>query len=82
MNYYNEIGNIKLNLSDIKGAGLAACTEYAFLGQNILSFIRYEVYMVGGKIKKENGQEEGHNFNVIKRTKGNFEIIDTTQVTK
>lgn len=78
----DEIGNIRLNLSDIKGAGLAACTEYAFLEQNILSFLGYEVYMVGGKIKKENGQEEAHNFNVIKRTNGNFEIIDTAQVTK
>ena len=78
----DEIGNIRLNLSDIKGAGLAACTEYAFLEQNILSFLGYEVYMVGGKIKKENGQEEDHNFNVIKRTNGNFEIIDTAQVIK
>ena len=78
----DEIGDIRLNLSDIKGAGLAACTEYAFLEQNILSFLGYEVYMVGGKLKKENGKEEAHNFNVIKKTNGNFEIIDTAQVVK
>ena len=78
----DEIGDIRLNLSDIKGAGLAACTEYAFLEQNILSFLGYEVYMVGGKLKNENGKEEAHNFNVIKTTNGNFEIIDTAQVVK
>ena len=53
----DEIGDIRLNLSDIKGSGLAACTEYAFLEQNILSFLGYEVYMVGGKLKNENGQQ-------------------------
>ena len=34
------------------------------------------------KREKENGEEEAHNFNVIKKTNGNFEIIDTAQVVK
>ena len=78
----DKMGDIRLNLSEIKGAGLAACTEYAFLEQNILSFLGFEVYMVGGKIKRENGQEEAHNFNVVRRSDGIFEIIDTAQVVR
>lgn len=78
----DEIGDIELNLSEIKGAGLAACTEYAFLEQNILSFMGFDTYMVGGKIINENGRDEAHNFNVVKKSDGTFEIIDTAQITK
>lgn len=78
----DEIGDIELNLSEIKGAGLAACTEYAFLEQNILSFMGFDTYMVGGKISYQNGREEAHNFNVVRKSDGKFEIIDTAQIVK
>jgi len=81
-NKLDEIGDINLSLSDIKGAGLAACTEYALLEQNILSFMGYETYMVGGKLSDESGREEAHNFNVIRKNNGIFEIIDSAQVVK
>ena len=78
----DESGEIRLSLSDIKGTGLAACTEYAFLEQEILSFLGYDVYMLGGKLTKENGKEEAHNFNVMRKKDGTFEIVDTAQVVK
>ena len=78
----DEIGDIELNLSEIKGAGLAACTEYAFLEQNILSFLGFDTYMVGGKILNQNGREEAHNFNVLRKNDGKFAIVDTAQIVK
>lgn len=66
---------IRLNLTDIKDAGIAACTEFAFLEQNILSFLGVNVYMLGGKLI-DGQKEEGHNFNVVE-IGGTFMIIDT-----
>ena len=81
-NKLDEIGDVELNLSEIKGAGLAACTEYAFLEQNILSFLGFDTYMVGGKILNQNGRKEAHNFNVVRKGDGKFEIIDTAQIAR
>ena len=78
----DKVGDIELSISDIKGSGLAACTEYSILEQNILSFLGYEVYMLGGMLKKNNGQKEAHNFNVLRRNEFQYEIIDTAQVVK
>ena len=81
-NAIDEIGDIELPISSIKGAGIAACTEFAILEQNILSFMGYDVYMLGGMLKKSNGGEEAHNFNVIRKNDSQFEIIDTAQVVR
>ena len=42
----------------------------------------FDTYMVGGKIVNENGRDEAHNFNVVRKSDGTFEIIDTAQITK
>ena len=42
----------------------------------------FETYMVGGKLSDERGREEAHNFNVIRKNSGIFEIIDSAQVVK
>lgn len=60
-----------LNISEVKGTGAVACTEYAMMLQNCLSFLGYDTYMVGGK---ENGH--GHNYNVIRDKNGKFRVFD------
>ena len=75
----NDEGDIILPISSIKGAGVAACTEYAMLTQNCLAFLAYDTYMLGGQLSV-NGRQEEHNFNVIKRpSSGKYAIVDTAQ---
>lgn len=83
--YYNSLDQKKLKeekyatvlpISALKGAGIAECTEYSMLMQNCFAFLGFEVYLIGGKVQKENGEVEAHNFNVIKGTNGTYRIVD------
>lgn len=74
----DEDPDIKLNLSNLKGVGIAACTEYSMLMQNCLAFLGYDCYMLGGKLKRGK-KEEAHNFNVYVTSKGEYKIIDVAQ---
>lgn len=78
----DEAADIYIPISTIKGAGIAACTEYAILEQNILSFLGYDVYMLGGNLKMQNNRVEAHTFNAIKNNENDYEIIDTAQVVR
>ena len=64
-----------LDISEICGYNVAKCTEHAMVTQNVLSFLGYESFMLGGKLK-HNNEPEGHNFNVVKKN-GKYYIIDT-----
>lgn len=72
--------DVILPISSIKGAGVAACTEYSMLTQNCLAFLGYDTYLLGGQLSV-NGKQEEHNFNVIKRpSSGKYAIVDTAQI--
>ena len=80
--YLDNHTNIEVNLSDLKGNGIAMCTEKAMTIQNLFSFLGYDSYMIGGVLKnKTNNKSEGHNFNIIKTQKGYF-IVDAAQCSK
>lgn len=59
-NLTNEHG-----LSQFKGKGNALCTEYSIMAQNLLSFFGITSYLVIGKIKTGDYDEEAHAFNLI-----------------
>ncbi len=68
-----------LPISSIKGAGIAACTEYAILTQNCLSFLGYDTYLLGGELAVGEKTEQ-HNFNVIRMpSDGRYAIVDSAQ---
>lgn len=80
--YLNSHSDIEVNLSDLKGNGIAMCTEMAMTIQNLFSFLGYDSYMIGGVLmNKSNNKSEGHNFNVIKTKKG-YSIVDAAQCSK
>lgn len=62
-------------ISEIKNTGAVACTEYSMVLQNVLSFLGYDTYMIGGTI---NGG--GHNYNVVKDKSGRYRVIDIAQL--
>ena len=69
-----EYDNPIVQFSSIKGTGIAQCTEYAMLTQNCLAFLGYDVYFMGGKLKRE--KTEDHSFNIMKTTDGKYAIVD------
>lgn len=71
--------NDVLDLSTLKGSGIAACTEYSIAVQNCLSFLGYDSYMIAGYLSSENHKEE-HNFNVV-RINDTYKIVDAAQKT-
>lgn len=71
-------GDIELPISAIKGAGIAACTEYSILTQNFLAFLGYDTYLLGGQLEVGSRKEE-HNFNIRRTPGGKYEIIDSAQ---
>ena len=80
--YLDNHSDVEVNLSDLKGNGVAMCTEMAMTIQNIFSFLGYDSYMIGGVLRnKSKDRSEGHNFNVIKTKKGYF-IVDAAQCSK
>jgi len=80
--YLDNHPDIKVNLSDLKGNGIAMCTEKAMTIQNLFSFLGYDSYMICGALRnKSNNKSEGHNFNVIKTKKG-YSIVDAAQCSK
>lgn len=73
-----ENSDIELDLSQLKGAGIAACTEYSMLIQNALAFLGYECYMLGGTLSGVDFLE-AHNFNAYLTKKGEYKIVDASQ---
>lgn len=71
-------GDTELPISAIKGAGIAACTEYSILTQNSLAFLGYDTYLLGGELEVGDRKEE-HNFNIRRTPNGKYEIIDSAQ---
>lgn len=71
-------GDIELPISEIKGAGIAACTEYSILTQNSLAFLGYDTYLLGGHLAVGDREEE-HNFNIRRTPDGKYQIIDSAQ---
>ena len=80
--YLDNHPDIEINLSGLKGNGIAMCTEMAMTIQNLFSFLGYDSYMIGGVLRnKANNKSESHNFNVIKTKKGYF-VVDAAQCSK
>lgn len=52
-------------LSQFKGKGNALCTEYSIMAQNLLSVFGITSYLVIGKIKTGDNEEDAHAFNLI-----------------
>ena len=85
-NYFRSVNwdaiggdDVILPISSIKGAGIAACTEYAILTQNCLAFLGYDTYLLGGELAVGEKTEQ-HNFNVIKMPNdGRYTIVDSAQ---
>lgn len=75
---WDGIRDVIIPLSDLKGTGIAACTEYSVLTQNAFAFLGYDAYMIGGHLTIKN-KTEGHNFNVIKSSNGKYVIVDSSQ---
>ncbi len=63
----NEIG-------DLKGRGVAMCTERAAIAQNLLSLFGFKSYFVVGCVNN-NSKEEAHAFNIV-RGKDNYFLLD------
>lgn len=75
----DDNGDTILPISAIRGAGIAACTEYSILTQNCLAFLGFDTYLLGGTISV-NGKPEEHNFNVRKiMGKDQYAIVDSAQ---
>lgn len=58
----------------LKGTGAAECTERSALANQLLSFFGTEVYFCMGCLDN-NGREEAHAFNVVKR-KNDYALLD------
>ena len=54
-------------ISTLKGSNIAACTEYSAMLQNCLSFLGVQCYMIGGFMKRDDHNFDGHNYNIISR---------------
>ena len=61
-------------IGDLKGLGVAQCTERSAVAQNLLSLFGFESYYCIGGLKHEE-QSEGHAYNVVKGSK-NYYLID------
>ena len=72
-------GDTEIPISKLKGSGIAACTEYSILTQNLLAFLGVDTYLFGGELDIA-GKKEGHNFNVIRTRNGGYQIIDSAQI--
>lgn len=75
--FIDENPNPVINISQLKGAGVGACTENSILLCNCLAFLEYESYMLGGKVVSSNNYEEQHNFVVAKKENGKYMIPDS-----
>lgn len=64
----------KNKIGDLKGLGVAQCTERAAVAQNLLSLFGFESYYCFGGVKFD-GHSEGHSYNVVKGSKDYF-LID------
>ena len=65
-----------IDLSEMKGGGIAVCTERAGVAQNLLAFLGYDSTFIAGDCTIEE-KAGGHAFNVIK-TKEGWVIYDPT----
>lgn len=83
--FWNKVQNItdddeffammdKNKIGDLKGLGVAQCTERAAVAQNLLSLFGFETYYCFGGVKHD-GKAEGHAYNVVKGSK-NYYLID------
>lgn len=70
--YFQALQNNKIG--DLKGLGLAQCTEKGALAQQLLSIFDIESYYCMGAVSLNNGQE-AHCFNIIKR-KNDYALLD------
>lgn len=52
-------------LSQFKGKGNALCTEYSIMAQNLMAVFGITSYLVIGKVKTGDYDEEAHAFNLI-----------------
>ena len=64
----------KNQIGDLRGLGIAQCSERAAVAQNLLSLFGFESYYCTGAVK-HNGKEEGHAFLVVK-TANAYAIVD------
>lgn len=71
--YFKTIENFKI--SDFKGKGIAQCSEFAALSQNVIALLGLESYCVFGKYKDVN-HDEFHAFNIVKG-KNFYLLVDT-----
>lgn len=70
--YFEKLEN--LQIGDLKGKGIAMCTERAALAQNLLSLFGFDIYYCMGCIDN-NGKQESHCFNIA-RAKDTFMLLD------
>lgn len=70
--YFKALENNKIG--DLKGLGVAQCTERSALAQQILSIFDTESYYCIGAIQLGDKQEE-HCFNIVKR-KNDYALLD------
>lgn len=70
--YFAALENNKIG--DLKGKGVAQCTERSALAQQILSLFGTEIYYCMGCIDLGDRQE-GHCFNIVKR-KSDYALLD------
>lgn len=64
----------KLAIGDLRGKGMAMCTERAAIAQNILSLFNFETYYAIGKVR-QGDKEEYHAFNIVKSNDG-YTLVD------
>ena len=55
--------------SDFKGKGIAVCSEYSLVANNILNVFGYDTSYVLGKLEVEDDKRGDHAFNLIEYTK-------------
>lgn len=67
------------SIGDLKGKGAAECTERGALANQLLSLFDFDVYMTIGCLDN-NGKEEAHCFNVVKR-KNDYALLDYSVTT-
>lgn len=79
IDWENLNGDMEIPISKLKGSGIAACTEYSILTQNLLAFLGLETYLLGGELDIGD-KKEGHNFNIIRARNGGYQIIDSAQI--
>lgn len=70
--YFDKLDNNEIR--DLKGLGVAMCTEKAAIAQNILSLFGFDSYYCMGCFDY-NGKQESHCFNIV-RAKEKFALVD------